>query len=384
MKRFVFVIVVLAVVASVLAGGVAYILMQNKNNEYRRAAAQAEEKMENKEYVEAISLLRKAEEKGGNARTTFLLGKANYERENYEEAVKYFDIIEAKYARTDYMPQALLYKAQYQQDVLNKPNDAKGVLMQILEKFPDSEIKDFALYRLAKIIYNEGDIAQTKKFLDSIIKNEESPAREDAEFILGEINIKQLKSPDIGPNDIPYVIKRGDSLWKLERTLKVPMDLIKGINNLDERSLTVGQQIKIPDLDLSIVVDKGKRTLTLRNKGAFLSKYKVGINSIDARIPAKDYEIIEKHPKGMEYAADNAATTIKAGEPGNPYGSRWLSITRETGIHGTNEPEKIGKYIDNGFIAMANEDIEELYSLVRKGTKVHVKGRNNQETGSGK
>jgi tetratricopeptide (TPR) repeat protein len=380
MKRTIFVLIVLAIVAVVLAGGAAFIMQQNRLLEYRRIAAQAEEKMENKQYAEALTLLRKADQEGGNARTTFLLGKAYYERNNPEEALPYFQRIADKYPGSEYMPQALLYQARYQEDYLGKTKQAKDIYLQILEKYPSSDAKDYALYRLGKIVYDEGDIAQAKKFLDAVIKGTDSPAKDKAEFVLGDINMKQLKSPDIGPNDIAYTIERGDSLWKLERKLKVPMDLIQGINNLDPKALTVGEQIKIPDLDISIMINKADRSLTLRNKGAFLAKYHVGINAIDARVPARDYEVIEKSDKGMDYTPENGSTTIKAGDPANPYGSRWLGITREIGIHGTNEPDKVGTYISKGFIAMTNADIEQVYSLVRKGTKVSIKGHNLQES----
>jgi hypothetical protein len=169
----------------------------------------------------------------------------------------------------------------------------------------------------------------------------------------------------------------------MERELKVPQDLIMGINNLSPQSLTVGQQIKIPNLEISVVIDKPQRTLTLRNKGRFLAKYPIGISSIDGRVPARTYSVVEKHPKGLDYTPEEGGATIKAGDPANPLGQRFIAITREVGIHGTTEPDKIGKYISKGYIAMTNEDVEEVYSLVRKGTEVIVRGRNLQESSSG-
>ncbi len=63
-----------------------------------------------------------------------------------------------------------------------------------------------------------------------------------------------------------------------------------------------------------------------------------------------------------------------AGGPDNPLGARALylgsSIYR---IHGTNEPESIGKAASSGCIRMLNEDVSELYPHVRIGARVTVR-----------
>jgi lipoprotein-anchoring transpeptidase ErfK/SrfK len=62
-----------------------------------------------------------------------------------------------------------------------------------------------------------------------------------------------------------------------------------------------------------------------------------------------------------------------AGGPENPLGARALylgaSIYR---IHGTNEPKSIGKAASSGCIRMLNEDVTELYTLVKVGAEVTV------------
>lgn len=62
-----------------------------------------------------------------------------------------------------------------------------------------------------------------------------------------------------------------------------------------------------------------------------------------------------------------------AGGPKNPLGARAMylgsSIYR---IHGTNEPKSIGKSASSGCIRMLNEDVTELYRLVKVGAEVTV------------
>jgi lipoprotein-anchoring transpeptidase ErfK/SrfK len=61
------------------------------------------------------------------------------------------------------------------------------------------------------------------------------------------------------------------------------------------------------------------------------------------------------------------------GGPDNPLGARAMylggSLYR---IHGSNEPETIGQAVSSGCIRMTNEDVVDLYSRVRVGTRVVV------------
>jgi len=66
------------------------------------------------------------------------------------------------------------------------------------------------------------------------------------------------------------------------------------------------------------------------------------------------------------------------GGPDNPLGARALYLFtggRDTlfRIHGTNEPQSIGKAASSGCIRMLNEDVFELFGSVPNGTRVFVR-----------
>jgi lipoprotein-anchoring transpeptidase ErfK/SrfK len=66
------------------------------------------------------------------------------------------------------------------------------------------------------------------------------------------------------------------------------------------------------------------------------------------------------------------------GGPDNPLGARALYLysgNKDTmyRIHGTNEPEKIGRGVSSGCIRMRDIDVIDLYNRVKVGTKVVVK-----------
>jgi len=64
---------------------------------------------------------------------------------------------------------------------------------------------------------------------------------------------------------------------------------------------------------------------------------------------------------------------VMAGGPGNPLGARamYLGDTAYR-IHGTNQPDTIGRHVSSGCIRMLNDDVIDLYARVNVGTKVIV------------
>jgi lipoprotein-anchoring transpeptidase ErfK/SrfK len=66
-----------------------------------------------------------------------------------------------------------------------------------------------------------------------------------------------------------------------------------------------------------------------------------------------------------------------AGGPANPLGARGIYLyqgNKDTlyRIHGTNQPEYIGRAISSGCIRMTNEDVIDLYDRVKTGATVVV------------
>lgn len=68
----------------------------------------------------------------------------------------------------------------------------------------------------------------------------------------------------------------------------------------------------------------------------------------------------------------------KALNPGGPFGARWMRLSVPWGgygIHGTNNPNSIGKMASHGCIRMYNRDVIELYDQVPLGTPVYIIGQ---------
>lgn len=384
MKKTLFVLVALALVVASLAGGSAFLLRQKHLSEMGRLASQAEDKLASKSYEQAISMLRKVEGEGGTDRSTYLLGKAYTEQRKFEEAERYFQKLLTKYPKSPLVPDARLALARYHIRETKDLDKAQEHLLHILAQ-PKSTAADHALVGLAEISLAKKDEAQARKNLEIVLRKKNSPAKSEAEFLIGDLNMKRLKSPDAAPGDEVYTIKRGDTLWAMERRLEIPMDLLVGINDLNPNALTVGTQIRVPRLDISLIIDKPQRTVTIMNGNEFLKKYRVGVNQNDSALPAgKNYRVIKKYDKGLEWVNPQTNETVKAGDPENPYGKRFIEFRRDVGIHGTNDEEKVGQLISVGTIMMSNQDIDELYALVQLNTPVTVRGSVNPEDSPGR
>jgi lipoprotein-anchoring transpeptidase ErfK/SrfK len=113
----------------------------------------------------------------------------------------------------------------------------------------------------------------------------------------------------------------------------------------------------------SIKVSLGKRQLYLLQDGRVVKTYPVGVGKIATRTPTGTYTIINKSPNPGR----------RPGGPITVYGTYWMGLSKKGyGIHGTNNPASIGKYVSHGCIRMYNKDVEELASKVPIGTKVQI------------
>ncbi|SFE55029.1 L,D-transpeptidase [Roseivivax sediminis] len=86
-------------------------------------------------------------------------------------------------------------------------------------------------------------------------------------------------------------------------------------------------------------------------------------------------EMIEREPE--TYGRFKGNDYVQPGGPDNPLGARALYLFqngRDTfyRIHGTTQPQSIGRSVSNGCIRMLNEHVIDLYNRVEIGTRVTV------------
>lgn len=107
------------------------------------------------------------------------------------------------------------------------------------------------------------------------------------------------------------------------------------------------------------------------------------------RTPEGEFKIISKVkdpywkvPKSIRKQAERKKENLPelmkpySKNKNNPIGVYWLGLSiKKYGIHGTNDPNSIGKAVSHGCIRMYNKDIKKLAEVVKIGTKVEIKQR---------
>jgi lipoprotein-anchoring transpeptidase ErfK/SrfK len=173
---------------------------------------------------------------------------------------------------------------------------------------------------------------------------------------------------------------------ELSEKFHIHPDLLKALN--PDAQLTPGSQIIVPNVMentptervMSIEVDKRQSTVRgYAADGTLIVSYPATIGSRDNPSPEGTMEVkgIAENPK-YSYRpdknfqqGDNTEPLELPPGPNSPVGSVWIDLTKETyGIHGTPDPESIGKTASHGCVRLTNWNAEELAKLVKPGTKV--------------
>jgi len=124
-----------------------------------------------------------------------------------------------------------------------------------------------------------------------------------------------------------------------------------------------------------IVINIPAYRLFLYENGEVIRSYPVGVGQSLKPSVLGPTEIINKVHDPTYYPPDWWRRGLQPIPPGpdNPVGTRWLGLGFPGyGIHGTNNPDSIGKAVSSGCIRLRNEDVEELARLVGIGTPVRL------------
>src|SRR5436190_1191091 len=129
-----------------------------------------------------------------------------------------------------------------------------------------------------------------------------------------------------------------------------------------------------------VEVEKWNRAVrALGEHGEVIAFYPASIGSEDKSAPSGQFKVrrVAYHPKyhyDPKFHFKGVHTTRKltvAAGPNNPVGMVWIDLTIDSyGIHGTPDPERIGKSYSHGCIRLTNWDAVDLAKRVRKGTPV--------------
>lgn len=234
-----------------------------------------------------------------------------------------------------------------------KTQSVQGLLRQAqdLEQKADQIGLKAVYQKLINDFPNHKDIANWQKKLD-------------------EVNLKIIFSPIVAPGvSQEYEIQPQDNLTKIAKQFNTTVELLMRSNALSSDKINPGRKIKVWTGKFNVLVDKSQNTLILKLNDEMLKTYAVA-TGLNNSTPVGTFKIVNKLLNPTWY---KAGAVVSSGSPENILGTRWLGFDLAGyGIHGTTEPESIGKQATAGCVRMLNPDVEELYSLLPVGTEVTI------------
>ena len=136
-----------------------------------------------------------------------------------------------------------------------------------------------------------------------------------------------------------------------------------------------------PPRNVAVKIETKTNTLGVFDGEKLIAAYPVTIGSAHTASPIGEWKVmrIAKMPS-FRYDREMLQHGHRSGNfymlppgPRNPVGVMWIALNKKgIGIHGTNEPDSIGRAASHGCIRLANWDIVRLATKIKPGDKVSI------------
>ena len=167
----------------------------------------------------------------------------------------------------------------------------------------------------------------------------------------------------------PYEVQPGDTLDRIAQQYQVPWQLLAKVNSVqDPNQVRPGDKLKVIQGPFDAVVNLRTQYLTLMLSNRFAGRFPVGIG-VDQSTPEGEFVVKVKQPNPKYFGPDRV---IEAGDPSNPLGKYWIGLDDHLGIHGTNDPQSIGRADSRGCIRLHPRDIEDVYDMMTVESRVRI------------
>jgi hypothetical protein len=168
----------------------------------------------------------------------------------------------------------------------------------------------------------------------------------------------------------PYVVRPGDTLEQVADRYNVPPVLLARINGIREGlQLEPGQELKVVRGPFNAVIHLDKHELTLMVEGRYAGRFAIGVGCDQPKLEGT-YIVREKNVNPVYRGPDGI--TVPGGDPRNPLGKFWIGLSNNIGLHGTVDPQNIGRDDNRGAICLGDRDIDDLYGILSVGSRVVI------------
>ncbi len=208
---------------------------------------------------------------------------------------------------------------------------------------------------------------------------------------LAKLNEDLIFSPRVVKDDPfvgVYAVQSGDALEKIARkeNLATHWRLIQRVNRLaNANRIQLNQKLKLVKGPFHAVVIKSAFRMDLYMGDAarpqdwiYARSFRVGLGE-GGSTPTGDF-LVKRGSKLENPYWTNPRTgeRFSKDDPRNPIGERWIGLeglgesaaSTGYGVHGTVDPESIGREMSMGCVRLGSEDVELVYDLLGEGASV--------------
>ncbi len=234
----------------------------------------------------------------------------------------------------------------------------------------------------------EGRLVQGRRELSQLLfADDASISPLDAQSIrdtLASVNKQLVFSDEIIPGDTlaeSYLVQSGDYLSRIAPRYGVPYQFIERINHVKAERLQAGKPIKVIKGPFHARISKSNFRMDIYaldpdGQPLYIRSFPVGLGKTDST-PNGAF-IIQSNSKVTNPSWRNPRTGkfYPKDDPNIPIGEFWLALQGTEpntesatgyGIHGTNDPQSIGRQASMGCIRMRDQDIELAYNMLDGG-----------------
>ncbi len=168
----------------------------------------------------------------------------------------------------------------------------------------------------------------------------------------------------------PHVIEPGEQLRSIAQKQQLSWEYLAKLNRVDPKRIRAGQRLKLINGPFAAVVELDDFSMTVHLLGYYVKRFPVGVGK-DGASPIGKFSVLNK-VVNPQYT-DPEGRVIDGDDPRNPLGERWIDLGNSYGIHGTIDPDSIGKASSRGCIRLRDADIVEVYDLLVNGSEVVIR-----------
>lgn len=230
-----------------------------------------------------------------------------------------------------------------------------------------------------------GKLAEAQQLLRKQLRiYPKRPEAKETRELLGEINTEMFFSTEVPFGKTEYVVRRGDTLWRIARQLDSTPAAIMRTNSMKSDRLQPGEKLLVPNLDFTVTLDLPNQRAVVHSGDAFFKQYPI----VAINLPRRVQRSITTKVSTSSFWKDGKRV-INPTKAERAQSTAWVYLASGNYVlYGISEDEGLADETielsdDNSAadvdpdkpprgIALLKEDLAELQLLIDRGTPVTI------------